>query len=147
MLMFISHVKWQTCNDCIFNCSQMVSRFWNVQKKCGGFKEYHRQSKFAISNFNLHNLQFTFKFYLYNCNYKWNTAWPYYKSVHQKILTLPLFMKLFALYTINLKGRKFSYVQLFWARDVSSLMDYLPVRDAYVEHSCARDECDNKYLY
>ena len=56
-------------------------------------------------------------------------------------------MKLFALYTINLKGRKFSYVQLFLAQDVSSLMDYLPVRDAYVEHSCARDACDNEYLY
>ena len=56
-----------------------------------------------------------FKFHLYNCNYKWNTAWPSYRSVHQKILTLPLFMKLFALYTINLKGRKFSYVQLFFS--------------------------------
>ena len=56
-------------------------------------------------------------------------------------------MKLFALYKINLKGRKFSYVQLFLGQDVSSLMDYLPVRDAYVEHSCARDACDNEYLY
>ena len=99
----------------------------------------------VILIYTIHNL--LFKFHLYNCNYKWNTAWPYYKGVHQKILTLPLFMKLFALYTINLKGRKFSYVQLFWARDVSSLMDYLPVRGAYVEHSCARDACDNEYLY
>ena len=69
------------------------------------------------------------------------------RSVLQKILTLPLFIKLFALYTINLKGRKYSYKWLFWARDVSSLMDYLPVRDAYVEHSWSSDACDNEYLY
>ena len=146
MLMFISHVKWQTCNDCIFNCSQMVSRFWNVQKMWISKNTTDNQSlPSVILIYTIYNL--LFKFHLYNCNYKWNTAWPYYRSVHQKILTLPLFMKLFALYTINLKGRKFSYVQLFWARDVSSLMDYLPVRDAYVEHSCARDACDNEYLY
>ena len=144
--MFISHVKWQTCNDCIFNCSQMVSRFWNVQKMWISKNTTDNQSlPSVILIYTIYNL--LFKFHLYNCNYKWNTAWPYYRSVHQKILTLPLFMKLFALYTINLKGRKFSYVQLFWARDVSSLMDYLPVRDAYVEHSCVRDACDNEYLY
>ena len=128
-----------------------------VLRWCPGFEMFKKNvgvSKNTTDNQSLPSViliytidNLLFKSHLYNCNYKWNTAWPSYRSVHQKILTLPLFMKLFALYTINLKGRKYSYKRLFWARDANSLMDYLPVRDAYVEHSCSSDACDNEYLY
>ena len=88
----------------IFNCSQMVSRFWDI-KSVGISKNAtdNQRLQSVVLTYTIYNL--FFKLHLYNCNYKWNSAWPYWRRVLQKILTLPLFLKLFAIYTKNLKGR------------------------------------------
>ena len=88
----------------IFNCSQMVSRFWDIQS-VGISKNAtdNQRLQSVILTYTIYNL--FFKLHLYNCNYKWNSAWPCWRRVLQKILTLPLFLKLFAIYTKNLKGR------------------------------------------
>ena len=99
----------------IFNCSQMVSRFWDIQS-VGISKNAtdNQRLQSVVLTYTIYNL--FFKLHLYNCNYKWNSAWPYWRRVLQKILTLPLFLKLFAMYTKKLERE--SHVWYFFELDM-----------------------------
>ena len=128
----------------IFNCSQMVSRFWDIQSV--GI------SKNATDNQRLQSVILTYTIYNLFSNFIYTTAItngtvldPTGGGSFKRSWLFHYFRNYLQFIQKTWKGE--SCMVLFWAWHVNSLMGYLPVRDAYVEHSCSSDACDSEYLH